>query len=371
MAAFPDEERRTRDPKGQVPGALVCLLVAIALLHLPGDTQDDISRMVRGTILQPFVVVQEYVAHARVRRAQVEDLRERNDSLTARTATLEGLMEENRRLRGLLDLRERAGTDFVPASVVRPGTRGAESIFLLDVGERDGVRVNAPVIAEDGLVGVVREVSSGSAVGMDWTHPDFRASVMVSGGELYGIIRPQRGPFRETDRLILDGLPYHADVEDSTRVVTSGLGGVYPRGLVVGRVQGVHEEGAGWRRSYRLTPAVEVASVTHVLVLTGEALPGGDGAGDDFTVLWEGGVAEALRPGTSGVRQERVSGLSEQLPEAEGPGGREAAELEGPPDPDAPPPVEETGAGGSAAGEGGFGLPPNPVGMSRAPGGAP
>lgn len=379
--AFPDEERRSPDPRGQLPIAFLCLLAAMALLHLPSDVQDDVARGLRGTILQPFVAVQEQVTRSRVRRAEVDDLRMRMDSLVARSTALESLAEENRRLRDLLDLRDRAEPDFVSASVVRPGTRGAESIFVVDVGSDDGVRRNAPVIAANGLVGVIREVSAGHAVGMDWTHPDFRASVMTEGGEHYGLAQPNRGPFRETDELLLAGLPYHAHVEPSTPIVTSGLGGIYPRGLLVGRVAEVHEEGAGWRRSYRLRPAVEVGGSTHVLVLTGDALPGRDldGIGpeadeeDDFAFLW---LTDAMDSGlnAAGLARRSIPGLpglgagSEATEELSAP-----EELEGPPDPEAPPAAGADGgmAPGAglpgAGGRGAFGLPTNPVGTTRTP----
>lgn len=380
--AFREEERQSPEPRGQLPIAIACLLAALALLHLPGDTQDEVAQVLRGSILKPFVAVQEHMARARVRRTEIDQLRIRKDSLVARATALESLAEENRRLRDLLGLQERAGPDFVPASVVRPGTRGSESLFVVDVGSRDGVQRNSPVIAEDGLVGVIREVSAGHAVGMDWTHPDFRASVMTRGGEFYGFAQPHRGPFRETDRLVLDGLHYHARVAESTTVVTSGLGGIYPRGLVVGRVADVHEEGAGWRRSYRLEPAVEVGSVTHVLVLRGDALPSNPWdreaeEGDDLGFLWplegmegaEGSVGLARRavPGLPGLA--RPAG---EVTALEGPD-----ELEGPPDPDPPPALGEGGAGapipgstsGGLDGRGSVGLPPNPVGTFRELGG--
>ncbi len=78
-------------------------------------------------------------------------------------------------------------------------------MFLVDVGGDDGVREGAPVVSAHGLVGKIREVRPRSAVGMDWTYPDFRVSAMLVDGSAFGIVENVRGAFREEDRLMLNG----------------------------------------------------------------------------------------------------------------------------------------------------------------------
>jgi cell shape-determining protein MreC len=176
------------------------------------------------------------------------------------------LADENRRLRALLELRDRIGGGWIAANVVRPGTSGSESVFLLDIGSEQGVERYAPVVTGQGVVGVVQDVYPTSATAMDWTHPDFRVSAMDPDGVVYGIVRSRRGEFREEDRLEFDGTAFQARLEDGTAVVTSNLSGVWPRGVPIGKVEGLAEADAGWRKSYWLRPMVEVGSVTHVLV---------------------------------------------------------------------------------------------------------
>lgn len=174
------------------------------------------------------------------------------------------------------------------ASAVRPGTEGSESMFLLDVGTEQGVAVNDPVVVSQGLVGVVREVGPANALAMDWTHPDFRVSVMTEDGEAFGIAGPQLGNFREEDRLLLDGIPFYATVAIGSRVISSGDGSVYPRGILVGEVLEAAESELGWRKSYWLRPAVPPGSARHVLVMTGAAtMPSGS-----FGALW--GIEEVV-----------------------------------------------------------------------------
>jgi cell shape-determining protein MreC len=65
-------------------------------------------------------------------------------------------------------------------------------------------------------------------------------------------------------------MAYHESVPTGSLVLTSGLGGVFPRGIPIGRIEGVAETQAGWRKSYWLKPMVQPASVTHVLVAVGK-----------------------------------------------------------------------------------------------------
>lgn len=242
------------------------LLAAFAVSYLPDGAQQRVAWAIRATALRPFVATQERVSEARMRATQAEALRAQLDSLIARTATQEALVDENRTLRGLLGLGERLGPSFRPATVVRPGTPGSESMFLLFLGAEHGVRAGAPVVDRHGLVGVVREVRARTSVGMDWTHPDFRASAMLADGSVYGIVEPRAGRFREDDRLILNGAAYYERVAEGTPVLTSGLGGIFPRGIPIGFVDGVAEVQGRWRKSYWVRPMVEVGGVTHVLV---------------------------------------------------------------------------------------------------------
>lgn len=267
------------DVQGRRQGvaALLLLLVALILRGLAPGVQQDIASLLRGSLLRPFIALQETLARGRARAVEVELLRSELDSLVAVVARQRTLAEENRRLRGLLELAERGGATFRAATVVRPGTSGSESTFMLDAGRLDGVGAGAPVVTRSGLLGVVRESSARSSLAMDWTHPDFAAGVMTADGALLGIVEARRGRFREEDRLLLSGTAFHERIEPGTLIVTSGAGGVYPRGIPVGVVVEEAESEGGWRRSYWLRPSVIPAGVTDVQVMVERGDPGIEG----------------------------------------------------------------------------------------------
>ncbi|MBW3535404.1 MAG: rod shape-determining protein MreC [Gemmatimonadetes bacterium] len=267
----------------QILVALVFLGLALALTYLPPGQQQGIASALRVSLLRPFVATQEGLVATRERAIDSRHLRSQHDSLVAVMSAHHTTVEENRRLRALLSLQGRVGPSYRPATVIRAGTAGSESMFLLNVGEDDGVRAEAPVITRHGLLGVVRQVRGGTAIGMDWTHPDFRASAMTLDGTAYGIVESRRGDFREGDRLVLNGTAFHTTLDEGTIVLTSGLG-VYPRGIPIGTVEQMAEAEAGWRKSYFLRPLVDPGGATHVLVATvseeGGASPG------DLTSAW-------------------------------------------------------------------------------------
>lgn len=261
-------------------------ILAVVVLYLPDPAQQQLASALRGTLLRPFVMVHEGLAQRRVHAVDTEVLQGRLDSLASVIANQSTLLEENDRLRRLLDLSERLEDAYVAASVIRPGTPGSESMFMLDIGTRHGISSNTPVIMGRGLLGVVKEAEESTSWGMDWTHPEFRASAMTLDGVVYGMVQATSGGFREADRLLFDGVPFHQELEAGTVLVTSGLGGKYPRGIPIGAVLEEAEAGAGWRRSYWLRPFVSPGEASHVLVLRRGARDG------DLSDVWPGGRAE-------------------------------------------------------------------------------
>ena len=128
-----------QDPQG-APGqrdltvAIGVILVAVALNFLPDTAQEPIASRIRSTALAPFIGMQRGLASSRVRALRNEDLQARLDSVVAELTARTTLEEENRRLRDLLGLAARLGASWQPAQVLRSGTQGSRSTFLLDVG---------------------------------------------------------------------------------------------------------------------------------------------------------------------------------------------------------------------------------------------
>ncbi len=100
---------------------------------------------------------------------------------------------------------------------------------------------------------------------------------------MYGIVAPHGSEGPRAWLLELQGVAYSQLVPEGALILTSGLGGVLPRGIPVGTVVGVAGEAGGWERTYLVRPAVHPAAVTHVMILTGPPVRG------DLRSLFESG----------------------------------------------------------------------------------
>jgi len=157
----------------------------------------------------------------------------------------------------------------VPAEVLHEAGPTDPLTFLVSAGRKQGVRPLDTVVSPEGLVGVVASVDEQTSVVATWAHPEFRASAMAVDGSVYGIVAPRGSEGPGIWLLELQGVPYRNQVPDSTLIVSSGLGGVIPRGIPLGTVIGPGAEVEHWERTYLVRPAVHPASVTHVMILTG------------------------------------------------------------------------------------------------------
>lgn len=274
--------------------ALAVWLFAFALWAMPAAYQEPIRSLLRSSVLFPFLEAQTQIAQRRGRSVDVGALRAQRDSLAAVVAAQATLAEENRQLRAALALRERLAGSFISADLIRLGVGSAESTFLIDKGAADGVSRGSPVITADGVLGVVWEVDQRTAQAIDWTHPQFRTNAMTDDGSVYGLVEPRRGLYRAQDLLALAGATFQSNVHPGRRVVTSGRGNVFPRGIPIGAVISIEEADTGWRKSYLIRPAVRPEAATHVLVGTGSSSA-------DLADIWQVAAppdtfADTLRP---------------------------------------------------------------------------
>jgi rod shape-determining protein MreC len=273
-------------------------LVALLFLAMGPEYERPLRGAVRSTILRPFLAAQSQISQRKGRLVDVGTLSAQRDSLAAVVAAQATLSEENRQLRSALGLRARLGTTFISANVLRAGLTSAESTFILDVGSAEGVQKGSPVITADGLLGEIVEVDEHTSQGIDWTHTNFRVSAMTAEGEAYGIIEPRTRDVREQDLLALTGAPFQVDIRPGRRVVSTGRGGLYPRGLPIGIVIGIEEADTGWRKSYLIRPFVRPEAVTHVLVATQ--------LGGDMSDVWNVSAPEDSVMRLDSIRQDSL-----------------------------------------------------------------
>lgn len=253
---------------------LGCVLLSVAAMSLPPRIRDPLARALRQTVLAPFLALQQQIELVAASLARYDAVVAQRDSAALAATFLPELRGENARLRSLLGLGTRLGSGYIPAEVLRQPEPTSPLTFIVSAGKKQGVRPLSAVVSPDGLVGIVSTVDAQTSVVVTWAHPEFRASAMAADGSVYGIIAPHGSEGPRVWLLELDGVAYRQLVPNGSVILTSGLGGVMPRGVPIGTVVGVAGEEEGWQRTYLVRPAVHPAAVTHVMILGGPSIRG-------------------------------------------------------------------------------------------------
>lgn len=190
-------------------------------------------------------------------------LRERLRALEAEHHRDAEIELENRRLQRLLDFHGDVPSQLVTAQVIGRDASGIFQTLTLDRGTRDGIRGGMAVVCADGIVGRIAQSSphasrvlliSDHNSGVDALVQRTRARGIVEGG-LSGSCSMKY--IKRSDEI---------DVNDV--VVTSGLDGIFPKGILIGRVSGVTRKDVGLFQVAEVVPAVDFAKLEEVLVLT-------------------------------------------------------------------------------------------------------
>lgn len=248
----------------------VCLALSLVALFSPSAWGLRLAASLRQSVLAPFVWLQTRAEEGRTSRVRMQAITTERDSAAYLAQGLPSLLAENERLRQLLSLSHRLSSPYVAAEVLHQSQATDGRTLLLSAGSRNGVAAFDPVVAPEGLIGVVLNAAPRTSIVMTWAHPEFRVSAFTVNGNAAGVVAPSSGG---DGALEFRGVPYRDSVPAGTLVLSSGLGGVYPKGIPVGTVTGVVSEQAGWERVYRVQPAANPGSAAHVLILVA---PSGD-----------------------------------------------------------------------------------------------
>jgi rod shape-determining protein MreC len=250
---------------------VICAAVSFLLLALPPAAKQGTSTALSAVLLDPFKRLTAGALERAGIREENAALRRLAAELAAERATLMEYRHENERLRELIgffvSFSDEELFEMLPARIVgMPGGRIIERIEL-DKGWHDGVGSGMPVIVPEGLVGKVVSVSGARSKVEPLASASAAVSVVIERSRVRGILRPRYGPITDFVSWGVDYVPVRSDIRVGDRVITSGLGGVYPAGITVGTVINIDENPLTMSVGVRL--AVDYATIERVFVLTG------------------------------------------------------------------------------------------------------
>jgi len=253
--------------------AVVCLLLltlqmrghiagasdALAIVTTP--VQSVLARVNRGTV----GLWSTYRDWKNV-RAENRRLREESQQLRVAALRVTETVEENRRLRRLLALKESMPLATLSGEVIAREWGGWVRSLTVNRGRGDRVLRLTAVIGPDGLIGRVVDVRPGASIVQVLTDPTSTVGGHAVRARTQGIVEGEpRGTMR-FKYMARDG----SGIQVGDLVVTSGAGGVFPRGIPIGRVRAIDDRGSALFHYAQLTPAVDFARIDEVLLIVGE-----------------------------------------------------------------------------------------------------
>lgn len=260
------------------------VLGTLALLVVIGLVFDELGALspLEGLFLQLATPVQRLVdgltervigtsqvwRDARELRAENAQLESLVDQLMIENVRLKEVEAQNEDLRKKLDFAETHPQYILKAAEVKGRVIGLEpnnfmSVLIIDVGRRQGIEKGMPVVTERGLVGHVRSVGTNWSKVLLVVDPSSSVTALVQSSRAPGVVSGQLG-----ERLIMRYIPQEEQVAVGDVILTSGMGGNYPRSLVIGQVTEVIQRDIDPFKQAVVLPSVNFAKLETVMVIT-------------------------------------------------------------------------------------------------------
>jgi rod shape-determining protein MreC len=204
-----------------------------------------------------------------------DELLEENKALKKESADLRtqlvdyyDIKEENARLWKYYKIKkENADYEIMPASVIRRDASQDFYSFSIDVGTSNGVHNQDPVITDQGLIGFISSANAVSSKVTTILSPDLQAGAYDKRTEDSGIVGGS-ALYADDNKTTLTKIDANAKIKEGDIITTSGIGGIYPENLIVGKVTDINYDKYDATKYAVVTPYENIKKVTDVVVLT-------------------------------------------------------------------------------------------------------
>lgn len=195
-----------------------------------------------------------------------EELKEKNEKLEQQLKELEIIKSENTLLRQYSNMKDKY-TEYttVPAYIINKDITNFSGDIIINVGTENGITENMPVISSDGLVGHTVSVTKNTAKVQTIIDPASSISALMETTRDNVIIK---GTLDKENTLKMTCIPTESLITIDDKIETSGLGGIYPKGILIGTVKQIKETKNATDRSATVETAVDFSKLETVLVIT-------------------------------------------------------------------------------------------------------
>lgn len=218
---------------------------------------------VGATIVRPVTGLGNIYRNATADEETLTELKEQNMQLRSAVERLEEYKQQSQRLEELLDIKNTYDLTSTAARVIGGSTDDWSRSIEIDKGSNEGIGINMPVLNSYGLIGQVVKVGNASATVKLITDENSGVAATIQSNRAQGIVRGA-----PDGSLKLDFITSDVEVKKGDVVITSGMGGVFPKGLPIGEVTTATKSPASLYYDITVKPPLSVSSSEEVLVIT-------------------------------------------------------------------------------------------------------
>jgi rod shape-determining protein MreC len=228
------------------------------------DYLGPLQRSVTNIQLSIADFFEHYLMNVGVSKENVE-LKKQVGELSSEIFSYQEVLKENKRLKDLLQFGEEIQKKKVLAQIVAWDGSSDFKVLRINKGEKDGVRVLSTVVTADGVVGYIYRVTRHFADILTILDPNNRVDGIIERTRSHGILEGYGN-----NRCIMKYVTQSEPVILGDLVLTSGLGNIYPKGLIIGKISKIERESYGVTQSIEVRPSVDFSRLEEVIVLVGE-----------------------------------------------------------------------------------------------------
>lgn len=220
-------------------------------------------RMLGSAVAAPFGALGNIAQNATASSETLSELKKRNEELTAQVAELSEAQETAERLEKLVGLKSTYSLESTAARIIgSTGDAWTDSV-IIDKGSASGFEVGMPVCSSGGVIGQIIEVSANTSTVRLITDDQSGVSAMIQGSRAQGVLQGQADGTLRLEYVVSD-----AEVATGDIVITSGIGGTFPKGLPLGTVASIDRAPNAVYYTIVVRAASSAESNEEVLVIT-------------------------------------------------------------------------------------------------------
>lgn len=267
-----------RNKQTEILGVIITVIILIFLIFLSNVETNKLSFLesAASSIINPIQRVitdlknkiqgnQTYFSNMESIIAENEELKEKNSELETELREMELIKAENSTLQQYINLSEKYSMyETIPAYVINRDVSNYSSNLVLNVGSDDGVTENMTVIADKGLVGHVISVTDSTCKVQVIINAASTVSCTISTTQESIICK---GTLDNDQILRASYIPTGAELIQGDSVYTSGVGGIYPKGIIIGTITEIVTTSNITDRYAKVEPAVDFSKIDTVLLI--------------------------------------------------------------------------------------------------------